>query len=269
VRETKQDAVHEETVPGHSVFLPAMDLNVAPFNDERVRRAMSLAHDRETVLEALYRGLGIPGWGVPWAFAQDEPWSQEQLPWARFDPDEANRLLSAAGHEGFETQMIFFAYSEVMESHVQLFQADMLANLGVNIRLSPMEYAGWFETFADRHDWTGMAWGFQIGTSSTTDEFMYQNMHSTSPGNHYYINDPQIDDLTDRIRREPDLEARRDMVRQVHEIDQDMVYRLPSPGPSGHALIDPRFRNWQPSLLYRGNVTYGSSALTQHWFAES
>ncbi|MQA00857.1 MAG: hypothetical protein GEU80_16305 [Dehalococcoidia bacterium] len=268
VLETNPDAVHEEGIPGHSVFLPAMDMRSAPFDDERVRRAMSLAFDRRTLIDSLYSGHGIWGWGVPWAFAQDEVWTEEQLPWARFEPTEAKKLLDAAGQgDGFDARMNFFAYTELMESEIQLFQADMLTNLGINIQLSPMEYAGWFETYTGRNWGAEMAWGFQIGTSSTTDEFMYQNMHSTSPANYYFINDPEIDELTVRIRQTAELEERQEMVRQVHAIDQEMVYRLPSPYANGHALISPRVHGWQPPLVYRGSVGYGASALTQFWLS--
>jgi len=264
---TNPEAVHEETVPAHSTFAPAMNLNKPPFDDERVRRGMSLAMDRNATVEALFSGRGISGWGVPWVFAQDEPWTEEQLgPWiTRFDPAEAKKLLSAAGYEdGFKTEMKFFAYSEVMESQIQLFQADMLANLGIEVQLAPLEYAGWFEGFTGMK-WDGMAWGFQIGTSATTDDFMYSNLNSASPANYYYVKDPQIDALTDQIRGVSDLEERRALVRDVHAIDADKVYRLPAPQGNGHAMVNPRVAGGTPPLLYRAWSTYGSAALTKMW----
>lgn len=268
VRKTRPDALYDESIASHSVFLPAMNLNTEPFSDIRVRRAMALATDREGTIASLFQGHGIKGWGVPWVFAQSEPWSDEQLgPWYKFDPAEAKKLMAAAGLEdGFKTSLRYFAYSESMGSQIQLYQAEMKANLGIDIELAPMEYASWFDTFT-AHKWDGMAWGFQIGTSASTDDFAYKNLHSKSSSNHYYVNDPKIDELAESIRAEPDEAARRDMVRQIFEIDVDQIYRQPSPYPNGHALIDPKFHGAQPPLQFRSISTYGSAGLGVSWLS--
>lgn len=264
---TNPEAIHEEAIPAHSTFAPAMNLTKPPFNDERVRQGMSLAMDRNATVEALFSGRGIRGWGVPWVFAQDAEWTDEQLgPWInRFDPAEAKKLLTAAGFEnGFDTEMRFFAYSEVMESQIQLFQADMLAHLGIKVQLAPQEYAGWFEGFTAMQ-WDGMAWGFQIGTSATTDDFMYSNMNSASPANYYYIKDAEIDALTEQIRGAADVEERRALVSKVHAIDVAKMYRLAAPQGNGHGMVSPRLQGWSPTMQYRAWSTYGSSAVTKMW----
>lgn len=260
------DAVYLETVASHSVFSPAMNLNKPPFNDPRVRRAMSMATDRQGTVDALLSGHGITGWGVPWVFAQEEPWTEEQLgPWHRFDVAEAKSLLDAAGYEdGFSTTMNYFRYTEAMESEIQLFQASMKANLNIDIELGPLDYAGWFNNYTGMN-WDGMAWGFQIGTSSGIDDFLYKNLRSDSPINYYYVADDEIDALADQIRAEADEEARKDLIRQVFDIDHDMMYRLHTPYSNGHAIAQPSFHGWQPSPQFRPISTYGSAALASAW----
>jgi peptide/nickel transport system substrate-binding protein len=65
------------------------------FSNESFRRAVSLAIDREAIVEGVYRGLASIATGpVPRANAR---WSNADLPPARFDPQASLALLAAAG----------------------------------------------------------------------------------------------------------------------------------------------------------------------------
>ncbi|GGH23674.1 peptide/nickel transport system substrate-binding protein [Cribrihabitans marinus] len=64
--------------------------------DVRVRRALSLGIDRQTINQALYFKLGQPG---AMSVLPSSPFFDEanRDAWAEFDPEEANRLLDEAG----------------------------------------------------------------------------------------------------------------------------------------------------------------------------
>ena len=81
-----------------------------PFNDIRVRRAMQMALDLETINDTFFSGFGNPtpngimanskmGVGTPF-----EEWPEEIKPYYRYDPEGAKQLLAEAGYpDGFET----------------------------------------------------------------------------------------------------------------------------------------------------------------------
>src|SRR5467141_928092 len=48
-------------------------------NDVRVRRAISMANDRQKQVDTVYEGHGIPGWGVPYIYYQDTMPTAAQL----------------------------------------------------------------------------------------------------------------------------------------------------------------------------------------------
>jgi peptide/nickel transport system substrate-binding protein len=69
------------------------NLRRPPFDDVRVRRALSRAVDRETIIEGSLYGFGSPAAGP---VHPDHPWA-EPIPPVEFDPGEARRLLDEAG----------------------------------------------------------------------------------------------------------------------------------------------------------------------------
>lgn len=77
------------------------------FNDVRFRRAMSVAINRQSIIDALYSGIGEPAQNMP--RKESLFYDKESLTrWAQYDPQLANRLLDEAGYthrdaEGFRT----------------------------------------------------------------------------------------------------------------------------------------------------------------------
>ncbi|HEX4903453.1 MAG TPA: ABC transporter substrate-binding protein [Acidimicrobiales bacterium] len=79
------------------ITLP-MCKTVAPFDDARVRRALSISIDRDAINEALYGGTAIP---AATQFPPDHPLYLDGIEEAvAFDPDEARELVAEAGAEG-------------------------------------------------------------------------------------------------------------------------------------------------------------------------
>jgi peptide/nickel transport system substrate-binding protein len=91
VEETASTEVH--SAPGTTLFYLGWNNQRSPFTDARVRRALTLAIDRQEIIDALLRGHGqratstVPPWH-PFA-AETDP-----LP---YDPDRARALLDEAG----------------------------------------------------------------------------------------------------------------------------------------------------------------------------
>ena len=117
-----------------------MRLDVKPFDDIRVRKAISMAIDREAFINTLLGGAGVIlnaelHSGLPETLYTP----MEKLPrstqenW-EYNPDRARQLLAEAGYpNGFETTIQ--AYSREPERDVVSFLAAMWKDIGIDVKI--------------------------------------------------------------------------------------------------------------------------------------
>ena len=242
-----------------------MSQDKPPFNDVRVRRAISLAIDRQKQVDTVYEGHGILGWGVPYLYWSDElPTAADLGPYWQYRPEDAKKLLAEAGHpNGFETTLFYYEYFPQMTSQIQLVQQDLKRNLNIELKITKQDYTTYFGRYAEGK-WEGTAWGFQTGYAISLDERTYQYMHSKSPKNYFRVNDPVIDELCTQLRQTPDRAEQRAIARKVVAREHDQVLRMWMPFDAGFQLWQPHVRN-VGQLDLRGNVGYGASTLARSW----
>jgi len=115
--------------------------NRAPFNDPDVRRALTLAIDRQALVEDLLYGYGqVSNGALPsswWGAAPDiAPWP--------YDPDEARRILSAKGYgeagggRVLEMELLTNSGNRLREDMLVKIQ-EQLSRVGVQARVLPLE----------------------------------------------------------------------------------------------------------------------------------
>jgi len=265
VRKTNPAAVVQEYKNVLAPFGLALAQDKPPFNDVRVRRAISMAVDRQKQVDTLFEGHGIPGWGVPYIYYQDKMPTLAQLgPWWRHRPTEAKKLLAEAGHaNGFETTLFYYEYFPQMTSQVQLVQQDLKRNLNINVKITKLDYTTYYGRYVESK-WDGMAWGFQSGHAVGLDERTYQYMHSKSTKNFFRVNDPLIDELTTKLRQTPDRGEQRTIARKIVDREYDQVLRMWMPYDNGFLVFQPHVRN-MAALALRRTDGYGASAIARLW----
>ncbi len=122
------------------------NLRRAPFDDERVRRALTMALDRQLIVDAYLYGFGlVADGGVP----PEHPW-HEDVPAASYDPGAAGRLLDEAGWRSNgsgvrerDGRPLAFALTTVGSGDnalEQMVQAQ-LRTAGADVRLRQLELA--------------------------------------------------------------------------------------------------------------------------------
>ena len=132
-----------------------------PFNDVRVRRAISQAIDRQGIIEAVYlRGEATPAIGrglAEWSLPVDQLGAGAK--YYQYNPKEAKRLLAEAGFpKGFKTQLTATSgLGRDLVDSAQLVQR-FLKDVGIEAELKLQEYGAYMATtFQGKYE--GMVYG--------------------------------------------------------------------------------------------------------------
>jgi peptide/nickel transport system substrate-binding protein len=230
----------------------SMRTDQAPFNDARVRQAMSLAIDRQAIIDTVFEGGGVMNGPVPaalrdWALPVDQ--LGEGSRYYKHDPAEAKRLLAAAGHpNGFPMSLCFTDYgSTILVDATQLVVKD-LRSVGIGAKIDQKEYGAYVATcFYGKFD------SAAIGPQTPflePDNFLYGQYYPGEAKNQSHINDPVVTDLLVRQRRTVDAAKRRDVIHEIqrHLAKQQHYVQLPSVTAIG--VWEGALKNYAPNLGY-------------------
>lgn len=119
----------------------AMNNGKRPFDDIRVRRALSHAIDRRAVIDGAVSGYGTP---IGSHFSPNHPAYVDLTGTYSFDPARARALLREAGFpNGFDTTLRLPPPPYARRSGEII--AAMLAQVGVRVTIEPIEFAQWLD----------------------------------------------------------------------------------------------------------------------------
>lgn len=267
VMESNPDSVTQVTTPAPS-FQPyiAMRLDQPPFNDPRVRQALSLLIDRPSIIKNLAQGMAGQGYGQDWTYFGNEwPWEANELgKWNRHDPGEAKKLLEAAGVKNANFDFLLTQFAG-FNFDVWQAVAGMWDAAGIKTTIdAPQDPAKWFSQFYGG-TFKAMAATGLIGPGMDPDTFAYHAMHSKSPKNYIKLNDPKVDALAVKQRQTFKKEERSAVLKELMAYDLDIVsriwqvtpYKINMRKPNFYSLVDVEAA-WNP-------VGWGSVGIEYAW----
>jgi peptide/nickel transport system substrate-binding protein len=202
-----------------------MRTDLPPFNDVRVRRAISHAIDRQGLIEAVaLRGQptaaiapGLLEWSLP--IDQLGPGAK----YYQYDPKEARRLLAAAGYlKGLKTQLTTTpGYGRDLLDAVQLVQ-QYLKDVGIEAELKLQEYGAYIATTV-AGKFEGLAAG-PVAIAWEPDSVLYGMYAPDQLRNMGHVNDPTLTAMLKAQRRTKDLAARKQRIFAIQRYIAEQQY---------------------------------------------
>ena len=233
----------EESIPGATwEFEPSLviggifpDLALEPFNDPRVRQAISAAVDRDSIL-TVGGALESGRWSTalpPLAGWWTDPKEDDALgAFYRYDPEKARQLLDAAGVD--ELSEIPFhtttAYGPIFAEQAQVVQANLL-DVGIGVELVVNEPTVHYSTIFNGST-TGVI-GHTLSVASIEPDEALRNVfipdspRSPIPNGELMGEDARLLDLLDQQRTEGDPEARRALLYDLQLHVAEQMYSVP------------------------------------------
>jgi len=195
--------------------LMVFDKNNGPMRDPRIRRAMTHAIDRESVVEALWDGRTRVPAGLQWEYFGDMFLADWKVP--EYDLDLARRLVQEAGYNG--EPIVFRVLNNYYTNQVSTAQinAEAFRQIGLNVQIEMKE--NWQQIFDPEagprmvRDWSNSA-PFPDPVASIVNQHC-QNGQQQQVGE--WSND-EFNKLCIRLETSTDLEERRKTFRRMLEI---------------------------------------------------
>lgn len=195
-----------------SVAYLGFNTKKAPFNNVKVRQAISYAINSDDIIDAVLMGAGAPSNSPigPKVFGHNP-----EIPRYQQNFDKARALLAEAGYpDGFKTS-IWTNDNPVRVQISQVVQAQ-LRQIGIDMSIDVVEWGAFLDgTSRGDHDMFIMGW---VTVTGDADYGLYALFHSTThggAGNRSFYSNPEVDGLLAKARTSTDVQEREELYRQL------------------------------------------------------
>ena len=236
----------------------AWNLTKAPFDDVRVRRAISMCIDRQAIIDTVYEGSAQTSGQIPFDAVGWNTFPPNNLrgKYLQYNPTAAKKLLAEAGYpNGFETEvdMSPTGPANMMQVETAVFQ--MNKSCGIDAKINLMQYVERQQRLIER-TYPAMSYGFYT-PSTNWDSYTYGYMNSKSATNNFMINDPGVDKITEAARLTTDKAEQIRLYKELWDLEEENLYRL--------NLTTPYFYTTYHNFL--DNVASGTYTWITSWYS--
>ncbi len=199
---------------GYVVF----DTTQPPFDDANVRKAFSMAFDRQRYIDVVLRGQALPAMGP---YPPGLPGFSYQLQGLPYDPEQARELLKQSKYGGPEGLPPIIYTNGGIGSYVSSDVAAMAEmweqNLGVTLEVENVEYNYYYEQiYLGNHGQIfGGGWCADYPDPENFADVLF---HSGSNQNQGGYANPELDALLEQARVEQDVTKRIAMYQQAEQM---------------------------------------------------
>jgi oligopeptide transport system substrate-binding protein len=242
IKETKKDYVFGPYLQTEFV---AINTGIKPLDDPRVRRALSLAINRQIIADQ------APGRQPLTAFTPPMD-GYENGQGTGYNPDEARKLLAEAGFpggKGFPQIEIVYNTAESTKQTMEFIQSMLKRELNIKVELTNQEWRVYLEnTRSDKMNFNGLSRRGWIGDYVDPNTFL-DLMTSASTNNGTGWKDKKYDAMLLAANAETDPAKR---MKMLHDAETYMLSQQPIiplfVGPSSF-MRKPYVRNLEANLL--------------------
>lgn len=211
---------------GHQIIGEAMNVEMPPFDNVEIRRAVAAAIDREALRQIRASNLSATNQLVPPGVFGHDP----DLAGQRFDLSAALEHMRRAGYPydpatktgGWPHVVPFVVYKQGLQEFTAQVLAQQLEKIGIRLELRVVNYPT-FMALRGRRKTSAFGPGFWHQDFPDALSFLDPIFHSRSisdesSNNWSFYSNPRFDDLVDRAHKELDDERRKKLYTEAQQI---------------------------------------------------
>lgn len=226
-----------------------------PVNDERVRKALSLAIDRKAIVETVTKGGQQPATGfVPYGLIVNGKDFREEGGNYGIDPnrakvEEARRLLAEAGYpdgKGFPKITIRYNTSEGHKRIAEAIQEMWKKNLNIDVELENIEWKVYLKELEAGNYVVG-----RIGwLADYAHPMTFLDMWITGSGNNYTNwSDPEYDRLIKEAKMTSDEAKAAELMHKAEDIFMNRMTVMPIYYYTDIIMVKKHVKGWRKTPL--------------------
>ena len=210
IPQLEKSATLQHTNPGpYLPYLIVLNTTAPPFNDVRVRQAVSWAVDREEIVKLAFFGSAV---AATEAISRPNPFYSGVNPYSGGpDLDKAKSLMSQAGQKN--VSVTFVAEAEVPQytAMAEVLQSQ-LSQIGIQVHIQTVSSAAWFDTLV-AHKYGISATYFSASLDPALTYYLLG--FSTSGFNLTGLKSAQLDSLLEQFTFQADQATRHQVYPEV------------------------------------------------------
>ncbi|HMX19798.1 MAG TPA: peptide ABC transporter substrate-binding protein [Anaerolineales bacterium] len=241
-----EEPLHNQLVTGVNLCTGyvVFDTTQPPFDDVNVRKAFSMAFDRQRYIDVVLRGRALPAFGP---FPPGLPGFNYQLKGLSYDPQQARELLKQSKYGGPEGLPPIVYTNGGIGSYISSSVAATVEmweqNLGVNLTVENIEY-----NFYNQQIYSGnhgqIFGGGWCADYPDPENFADVLFHSGSKQNNSGYSNPALDALLEQARIEQDVTKRIAMYQQAEQMIVDDAPVLFTTHSLSYELVQPYVKGY-------------------------
>ena len=200
--------------PQASLTYLGFNMKKAPYDNPKVREAISYAIDQKPIIDTVFLGAGDPANSIigpnVWGHYDVEKFTQ--------DIEKAKALLAEAGFpNGFKAKI--WVNDNPVRRDIAVILQDQLKQIGIDLAIETVEWGAFLDgTARGDHEMFLLGWG----TVTRDPDYGIYELVSTSTmgsaGNRSFYSNPTVDKLLEEGRTELDPEKRKAIYKEIQEI---------------------------------------------------